>query len=78
MHKIALHQWSTLEAPQQDQYELWAIPDNETIHRVAATPTDLALSLKVAAGNLYDYGYAVIATERDQNNEAWLALCKIN
>jgi hypothetical protein len=75
MHIVPIAQWGSIEVGQVADYQVFELPDMETINRPIATPKDLALTLQEVGGNLYDYQKQVIATKRNQNNDAWLALC---
>lgn len=76
MHNVSITQWGTIDVGQPDDYELFAFPDSQTINRSIAEPKDLGLALQTVGKDLYDYQKAVIATKRNQSNDAWLALCK--
>jgi len=76
MHNIAIDEWGSTDIEQAEDYQLVAFPDMETINRAIEEPRDLSLALQDVAGSLYDYKKQVIAIQRNQNNDAWLVLCK--
>lgn len=75
MHSVPLEQWNSVEIEQLTDHQVFAYPDMETINRPIAEPKDLALALQQVGGSLYDYQKQVIATKRNQENDAWLVLC---
>ena len=77
MRIVELTQWSSDDSEFLTNCQVVSFPDTETINRPVSADSDFPLALQDVAGRLYDYSKKVIATKRNQDNDAWLALCKI-
>ena len=75
MHKVPTEQWGVIEVGETADHQVFAFPDTETINRPIAEPKDLSLTLQEVGESLYDYQKQVIATKRNKDNNAWMALC---
>jgi hypothetical protein len=76
MNIVPIEQWG--DADQLQGHQVLAFSDMQTINKPATTARDFALALQEVAGNLYDYEKKVLATKRNQSNDAWLALCVVS
>lgn len=76
MFSVPITQWGAIEDGQSDGYHVFEFLDSQTINRAISEPKDFGLGLKEVGGRLYDHQKEVVAVKRNQNNDAWLALCK--
>ncbi|NQY62145.1 MAG: hypothetical protein HRT38_00260 [Alteromonadaceae bacterium] len=75
MENVPIAQWGSIEIEQDVDYQVFLFPDLDTINKDVDESKDLSLALQVVARSLYDYEKQVLATQRNQDNDAWLALC---
>jgi hypothetical protein len=75
MIKVSIDEWGVIEEGEAADYCVLVFSDLKTIKRPAAIPVDLSLALQEVGERLFNHQKHVVATKRNKDNNAWLALC---
>lgn len=75
MFKVPTDEWGSVEVGEAADYYVLMFSDIKTIKRPVVQPKDLSLALQQVAESLYNHQKEVIATKRNKDNNAWMALC---
>lgn len=74
LREIDYDEWAAIDID-AEKYVLLAT-DNWTIGRKAENCEDRAWALEITGSRLKDFEHCVIATRRNEDDDAWLALCE--
>lgn len=79
MKEVGLENWNVERNDDTENREVvYMFLDSQTINKTAESSKDLAYSLKIAAGELYDHQIGPVETKRNENNDGWLVKCYVS
>ena len=75
MLKVPTDDWGAIEVGEAADYCVLVFSDLKTIKRGVEKPIDLSLALQEVGERLFNHQKHVVATKRNKDNNAWMALC---